>query len=121
MLRCALDCCFRMYEVPTNPNWLTDVFVGDELDDLADYAVCTATREAWEEETSGEPVEYGGEEYVGGVPVDCPIFQMEVMPPWEEASDWRAAEGILSPRADAPPPEEDVRRMREEWFGGEEA
>ena len=32
-------------------------------------------------------------------------------------SDWHLAEGILSPRADAPPPEEDVRRMREAWFG----
>ena len=30
-------------------------------------------------------------------------------------SDWRLAEGILSPRADASPPEEAVRRMREEW------
>ncbi len=112
MLRCALDCCFRMYIVPDSPNWWTNVFLGGDLDDPADYAVCDATREAWEREIAEGPDEDG---YMGGVPVDCPIFQGLVTPPWEEMSDRRAAEGILEVREGAPSPEEDVRRMREEW------
>ncbi len=112
MLRCALDCCFRMYVAPQDERIWTDVFVGDGLDDPADYAVCDATREAWEREIAEEPDEDG---YMGGVPVDCPIFQGEVTPPWEEASDRRAAEGVIEVREGAPPPEEAVRRMREEW------
>ena len=112
MLRCALDCCFRMYIAPQDERIWTEVFVGDDPEDAVDYAVCDATREDWEREVAEGMDEDG---YMGGVPMECPIYQGEVTPPWEKASDWRLAEGILSPRADAPPPEEAVRRMREEW------
>jgi len=33
----------------------------------------------------------------------------------EERFDWRDAEGVIDVREEAPPLEEDVRRMREEW------
>ncbi len=87
------------------------MFVGGGLDDPADYAVCDATREDWEREIAEGPDEDG---YMGGVPVECPIYQGEVTPPW---LDWRAAEGVIEVREGAPLPEEDVRRMREEWYG----
>ena len=111
MLRCALDCCFRMYVAPQDERIWTDVFVGGGLDDPADYAVCDATREDWEREIAEGPDEDG---YMGGVPVECPIYQGEVTPPW---LDWRAAEGVIEVWEGAPLPEEDVRRMREEWYG----
>ena len=93
MLECALDCCFRMYRVPDyiapDCELLWDQWLGDGDDwDRDLYAVCTATKEEWEREVTCEEgvlVEID-DEYIcgGGVPYDCPIYQGEVAPPWEE-------------------------------------
>ena len=90
MIRCALDCCFRMFESPNGSNTLTDVFLGDdEFDDYADYAVCTATKDEWEAEVYGDP-DYDDAQICfedgingGAVPHDCPIWQGEETPPWK--------------------------------------
>lgn len=81
-LECELDCCFRMYEVPGSENWLTDCFLGDHPEDGCLFAICAATKEAWEAEVNAPTDD--NEEYVRGVPVDCPIYQGEVTPPWED-------------------------------------
>ncbi len=53
MLRCALDCCFRMYIAPQDERIWTEVFVGDDPEDAVDYAVCDATREECHKSTGG--------------------------------------------------------------------
>jgi hypothetical protein len=64
-----------------------DMWIGDNDDpNRESYAICTATKEAWEEEiTLNEENDVEDWEYIGGggVPYDCPIYQGEVAPPWE--------------------------------------
>ena len=87
-IECDLDCCFSYWVHPDCPDMAFSCPpVDPEEVGPYDYEnwglkrVCMATKEEWEKETSSEVDEEG---YMGGVPVDCPIFQGEVRPPWEK-------------------------------------
>jgi hypothetical protein len=38
-----------------------------------------------------------------------------IEPAVDRMATWNAVRGILTPHPDAPPPEETIRRMRDEW------
>lgn len=79
---CELDCCFVMWHWDnTPPEYLTDVPPErDELDQPQGFRVCAANKQSWKLETSCPPDDEG---YMGGVPTDCPIYQGEAEPPWD--------------------------------------
>ncbi len=80
---CSADCCFSLYVRRDNPDLAFSVppidpdFEGPN--DIC-FEVCTADKKAWDYETNCQADEDG---FMGGVPLDCPIFQGEVDPPWE--------------------------------------
>ena len=83
VLECGLECAFRAYLVQDSEGHLlaVEALPPDMVEELDPAAICTATREEWEAEIAEE---LDDDEYMGGVPVDCPIYQGEVTPPWEE-------------------------------------
>ena len=89
VLECGLDCCFRAYLVQDSEGHLlaVEALPPDMVEELDPATICTATREEWEAEISEELHEMNHpalDGYMGSVPVDCPIYQGEVTPPWEE-------------------------------------
>jgi hypothetical protein len=76
---CGLDCCFRMWHWDgTPPDFMTDIPPErDELDQIGGIPFCCADKKEWERETSCPPDDEG---YMGGVPMDCPIYQGEADP-----------------------------------------
>ncbi len=86
VLECGLECAFRAYLVRDAQGhfWEVEALAGDlEEAGLEPRPVCMATRDEWEAEIASDDALDDG--YLGGVPVDCPIYQGEVTPPWEES------------------------------------
>lgn len=81
-IKCDLDCCFRWYQHPENPEFISILWLGDPDEDRSEYSICTATKEEWETEIR-EPIEDEIDgSYMGGVPLDCPIYQGLIDAPW---------------------------------------